>query len=73
MIIVTVPHYVMNALECRTLTATSMHDSCVCIHSMAHCMCMLKLFNIRSIELHTLHLNMVMVGWCCYLQSQCMI
>ena len=46
----------MNALECRTLTATCMHDSCV--YSMAHCVC---LFNIRSIELHTLHLNMVMV------------
>ena len=53
-------HFTMNALECRTLTATCMHDSCA-VYSMAHCV---WLFNIRSIELHTLHLNMVVVGWC---------
>ena len=38
----------MNALECRTLTATCMYDSCA-VYSMAHCVC---LFNIRSIELY---------------------
>ena len=64
---------IMNAQECRTLTAT-------CIH-IAQCI----LLNIRSIELHvpnTLHLNRVLVlltthpapkqgsGTSCSLQSQ---
>ena len=41
----------MNAQECRTLTAT-------CVHIAWLTLCM---FNIRSIELHTLHLNRVLV------------
>ena len=44
----------MNAQESRILTATCMYDS---RNSMAHC-----LFNIRSIELHTLHLNRVLIA-----------
>ena len=27
----------MNALECRTLTVTWKHDSCMCMYSVAHC------------------------------------
>ena len=41
---------IMNAQECRTLTAT-------CMHIVWLTLCM---FNIRSIELHTLHLNRVL-------------
>ena len=42
----------MNAQECRTLTATRMHDSRTCrsIASISQCVCLL---NIRSIELDT--------------------
>ena len=51
----------MNALECRTLTATCMHDSCACI-CMAHYTCM----PVQYQEYWTtypapVHLNMVMV------------
>ena len=42
----------MNAQECRTLTATCMHIAWLTVYNM---------FNIRSIELHTLHLNRVLV------------
>ena len=44
-------HLIMNAQERRTLTATCMHIAWLTL-------CM---FNIRSIELHTLHLNRVLV------------
>ena len=53
--VVTIVTYqrIMNAQECRTLTTTCMHDARV-----TACVC---LFNIRSIEVYTLHLNRVLV------------
>ena len=42
---------IMNAHECRTLMATCMHN-----YIMILCI-ILCMYNARSIELHTLHLN----------------
>ena len=47
------PIIIMNAQECRTLTATCMHIAWLTLD-----LCML---NIRSIKLHTLHLSRVLV------------
>ena len=44
----------MNALECRTLAAICMHESCACI---AWLTVYVRLFNIRNIDLHTVHLK----------------
>ena len=50
---------VMNAQECRTLTATCMHNI---IAWLTLCMFMqYQQSGVRSIELHTLHLNRVLV------------
>ena len=52
---------VMNAQECKTLTATRMHDSCTCrsiVASIFQCVCLL---NIRSIELDTYYHNIMVV------------
>ena len=59
----------MNALECGTLTATCMHDSCA-VYSMAYCV---WLFNIRRPQYWATYpapeygYGRVMVGWCCSL------
>ena len=51
--------YQMNAQECRT--STSPLHACI-YDSMAHALCIiLCMYNARSIELHTLHLNRVVV------------
>ena len=49
---------IMNALECRTLTATCMHDSCACIALLTVYACSIsRILNYIA----TLHLNMFMV------------
>ena len=42
---------IMNAQECKTLTATHMHDSCTCKSIVASISQCVYLLNIRSIEL----------------------
>ena len=55
----------MNMLECRTLTATCMHDSCVCIVWLTVYACSIS--GVFKNYMHTLHLNRVPIP------SQCMI